>query len=265
MYFQGQASKLQKELQATKAHETEMEGSIAVQHELLRVDSLLVDGNYNAALDSYKEKFQELQTEDKAGVEMRMALAEEFLKLRRAQLAATLRNAELAGEDSINLEIVATPREIRQYDSLSFVLEKTKAQLVRIKRQVQQKSSGEYLTFESSKGSQMHYVGQVRNHKANGHGIALLSTGSRYEGEWKDNMRHGEGTFFWADGQYYIGSYVKDKREGSGTYYWPNGEKYVGQWKNDQRYGEGVFFGKDGKVIADGVWEEDKLVAVADK
>ncbi|NAS13286.1 MORN repeat-containing protein [Poritiphilus flavus] len=263
IYYQSKAKDLQNELEATKAHEIEMEGSIAAQHELLSVDSLLVDGNYRAALTAYEEQFKELQEDDSAGLQLRMALANQLMHL-RASRNARLNQDSVPAQDSVQTDILSNARVVKQYDSINFVLEKTKVQLARTKKQLLKKSFGEYLTFKSSKGSQLHYVGEVKDHKANGHGLALLNTGSRYEGEWKDNMRHGEGTFFWADGERYEGNYVNDKRQGEGTYYWPNGEKYVGQWKNDQRYGKGIFFGKDGEIVANGVWKEDVLVQ-ADK
>ncbi len=264
LFYHAETVKLEKELMATKAHESQMEGSIAVQQELMHIDSMLVDGDYREALDEYKTQFKTLSIQDDPAIQLRLLLAENLLKMKPERHNDAY---EAEGEETIDsTEVtVASAIEIDRYDSLSFVLEKTKAQLSRTKRQLLKKSYGEYLTFSSSKGSQMYYVGEVKDHKANGHGLALLSTGSRYEGEWMNNMRHGEGTFYWADGESYIGSYVNDKRDGEGTYYWPNGEKYVGQWKNDQRYGKGIFYGKEGKVVADGVWEEDKLVAVADK
>ena len=135
----------------------------------------------------------------------------------------------------------------------------------RLRRQLHQKSFGEYLTFTNSKGSQIHYVGKVKGGKANGHGVAILNTGSRYVGEWKDNQRHGYGTFYWKDGEFYEGQYKNDKRSGQGTYYWPNGEKYVGQWKDDQRSGKGAFYSKDGKLMASGVWEDDKMITQTTK
>jgi hypothetical protein len=150
-------------------------------------------------------------------------------------------------------------------DSLSFALKKARVQLACMRKQLAEKSFGEYLTFTNSKGSQMHYVGQVKHGKANGYGVALLNTGSRYVGNWKDNQRSGEGTYYWADGEYYQGSYKNDRRHGEGTYFWPNGEKYVGHWKDDQRSGEGTFYGKDGNVIADGIWKDDKLAVLDDE
>jgi hypothetical protein len=155
--------------------------------------------------------------------------------------------------------------EIRKYDSLNFTLEKMKVQLVRLQREFRDKSFGEYLKFKSKKGNQLHYVGQVKNGKANGFGIALLDSGSRYEGQWKDGQRQGEGTFYWPDGEYYVGTYENDKRSGFGTYYWPNGEKYAGEWKEDKRSGSGKIIGTRGDVVAGGEWADDELVEVNEK
>lgn len=120
--------------------------------------------------------------------------------------------------------------------------------------------SDSYLTFKTTKGTALHYVGAAVDNKANGYGIAILKSGSRYEGYWKDNKRHGEGKFFWNDGEYYEGEYQNDKRSGNGTYYWANGDKYIGEWKDDKRNGKGKFYNKKGKLKASGIWKEDELV-----
>lgn len=64
-----------------------------------------------------------------------------------------------------------------------------------LQRQVKQQTTGDYLSFKSGKGNTVYYVGEIKNDMANGKGIALFGTGSRYEGEWKNNLRHGKGLF----------------------------------------------------------------------
>ncbi|QSE96477.1 MORN repeat-containing protein [Fulvivirga lutea] len=156
----------------------------------------------------------------------------------------------------------ATPAEVRKYDSLIFALDKANHQINNLERQLKQDTRGDYITFKTKKGREVHYVGSVKNKMANGKGIGLLNTGSRYEGYWKDNMRHGEGKFFWPDGEYYEGSYVNDERSGIGTYSWPNGDRFKGEWAGDMRNGQGVFYNKEGEVIAKGIWKNDELVTV---
>ena len=155
-----------------------------------------------------------------------------------------------------------TSEEIKQFDSLNFALDKAHMQVKYLENQLKENTSGAYLTFSTSKGKQAHYVGQVKNKMAQGHGVALLNTGSRYEGEWKSNLRHGQGTFYWPDGQYYEGQYKDDRRHGLGTYHWTNGQKFTGYWENDQRNGEGTFYGEEGEVVAKGIWKDDELVKV---
>ncbi|WP_136465936.1 MORN repeat-containing protein [Flagellimonas onchidii] len=251
---------LQNDLQEQITTHERFSEQIALHQQLLDIDSLLVDGNYQQALQSYREQDRLFKEISDSRIGLRIALAEKMDDMHRQIVTDSFQETEKS-IDTNQVHMVATPREIKQYDSISFALEKAKVQLSRMRRLVQQKSFGEYLTFTSSKGSQVHYVGQVKNGKAQGQGVAILSTGSRYEGEWKNNLRHGNGTFYWADGQSYEGEYSNDKRHGIGTYHWSNGEKFVGLWKDDQRTGEGTFYGKDGKVVASGIWEDDKLIA----
>jgi len=226
---------------------------------LFQIDSLLLQDDYSGALHAYREQIDEADRLENNPVELRIAVTNKFAALNEGFSGLTNNDVDKAIMDSMEMANSSTSKTLRRVDSLQFALEKTKVQLARLKRQFSEKASGKYLTFNTTKGTEVHYVGDVKKNMANGRGLALLSTGSRYEGEWKDNVRHGDGTFFWPDGEYYVGEYKNDKRSGQGTYYWPNGEKFVGAWKNDERTGEGTFFGKDGKVIK-GTWEDDKLV-----
>lgn len=221
---------------------------------LLSIDSVLVSGDVDGALGLYSQSLE--SNRGNRSVELRMALAKTLSKLKED---ASSTFPESYPKDSTKAEKVRSFRELNSYDSLNFIIEKKQVQLNAIRRQLEQKSFGEYLQFKSKKNNRLHYVGQVRNGKANGKGIALLDTGSRYEGEWKDNERHGQGTFYWPDGERYEGNYSTDKRAGLGTYYWPNGEKYVGQWADDKRNGAGTFYASDGEVVTKGIWKNDKL------
>nr|WP_299382306.1 hypothetical protein [Allomuricauda sp.] len=262
VFFYIKTQQLQQDLAiAQSAHEELMGDDLMEEDELTKIDAMIIDGDdYSQALKAYQEKYQEHQLAEEADLELRISLTQKLLKLKSRPQRDSAQAALLERLDSLTSIINTAPKEIQQYDSLNFALEKAKVQLAQLQKQLKRKSSGQYLTFTNSKGSLMHYVGQVKDGKANGYGVAILNTGSRYVGEWKDNNRHGEGSFYWADGQYYSGSYANDKRSGKGTYHWPNGEKFVGQWKDDERMGEGAFYGKKGDIVASGVWENDELV-----
>jgi len=257
VFFMFRSRGLESKIQKNEDEKISLQRRMADYERLFRIDSMLVEGNFDKVLNSYNESAKSIDDGNRV-IPLRIALAEKMLELRAR--ANTIKDTLSENLDSLRMAAMAIPKEVRQFDSLSFALEKSKVQLARMRQQLKVKSFGEYLTFKSEKGNQMHYVGEVKGKMANGFGIALLDTGSRYEGEWKDNQRHGEGTFYWPDGEYYQGSYLNDQRNGTGTYYWPNKEKYTGQWKEDKRNGEGIFYGKDGEVVTSGIWKDDKLV-----
>lgn len=261
-YFYFKTKSLQEQLLVQEKLQEELSTiDIVDTEELMEIDAMIIDGDdYSQALKAYQDKYEEHVLAEEAALELRISLTQKLLQLHSKPKQDSAALAMQQRLDSITSQMASAPKEIQQYDSLNFALEKAKVQIARMQKQLKQKSFGEYLAFTNTKGSQMHYVGQVKNGKAHGFGVAILNTGSRYIGEWKDNKRHGEGTFYWADGQYYAGNYVDDKRSGKGTYHWPNGEKFVGQWKDDERMGEGAFYGKKGDVVASGVWENDELV-----
>ena len=257
IFFIAKSYNLKQKLTEVEEQQAKLYEKLDGYEQLIHIDSMLLEGEYDSAIESYNATM-EVRKENKLGIPLRIALAEKLLH----NYEGARNSRKQVADDTLLRQTSETPLEIRKYDSLNFTLEKTKVQLTRLKERLKQKSFGEYLKFESTKGNQMHYVGQVKNGKANGFGIALLDTGSRYEGEWTDNARQGQGTFYWPDGEYYVGTYTNDRRSGYGTYYWPNGEKYAGEWKEDKRSGSGKFFDAAGEVVADGEWNDDELVKV---
>lgn len=229
------------------------------KQKLIAVDSLLLQKKYGSALNRYKQLQQNGFKTDSLGLALRIFVSQQALKLSKGLQSSNnaLRDFK---ESSKQANRALAEADVRQLDSINFVLEQSRVELERLRVKLREKSFGEYLNFKNAKGSQIHYVGEVHNNKANGYGMAVLNTGSRYEGQWQDNQRHGNGVFYWPDGDYYEGEYQNDQRNGQGTYYWTNGEKYMGSWKNDKRSGKGAFYNADGELVTQGTWENDKLV-----
>lgn len=236
---------------------------------LTLVDSVLNTGQYFSALSSYSNLRDSLKTPRLASVvQARIVHTRRIISMRTA--LDTLQNQparaleELQTLEQPTLQPVQRMRleEARpnQFDSLTFALQKAEMQIQNLRGRLSRETATDYLTFQSAKGNDVHYVGSVENGKANGRGVGLLSTGSRYVGEWKNNKKHGTGEFYWQDGAHYEGEYFNDSRSGKGTYHFPGGDVFVGVWKNDLRNGQGVFYDKKGKVVAQGVWEDDELV-----
>ncbi len=225
---------------------------------LLAVDSLVLQGDYQNALGEYKTLLSGSDSLLQSAIAIRIELVKKLIKERNQQLTKTDSSSDTTIIVSRVPKVKHSDNPI--YDSLNFALVKASVQIESLRRQLKNAKSGEYLKFTNRKGNEVYYVGQIKKGKANGEGVALLSTGSRYEGEWENNMRQGEGIFYWPDGAHYEGSYHNDMREGTGSYNWPNGEKFTGQWKNDQRNGYGTFYDKDAKATIKGLWENDELV-----
>ncbi len=262
VFFISKSVQLQKELVKIEEENNLISEKIDTYEKLAKIDSLLLGGDYDAAIASYSASM-EFEEGDNMVIPLRIALAEKLMQNRIH--TSPILDSLISKKDTLPKSNWSEETAVRKYDSLNFYLEKTKVQLTRLKKQLKQKSFGEYLTFKSRKGTQMHYIGQVKDGKANGFGVALLDTGSRYEGYWKNNQRHGEGTFYWPDGEYYVGNYIDDKRSGFGTYYWTNGEKYAGEWEDDKRSGNGNFFDAEGDVVAGGEWDDDELVKLNER
>ncbi|UZO82321.1 hypothetical protein NBT05_07555 [Aquimarina sp. ERC-38] len=220
-----------------------------------KIDSLILVEEYVAAEALLKELKAVRKVQTDLGSEARSKLLSTLINTKKEN-QAIVKN-RIAG-DSVNKNEVPVDSLLKE--ELITKLNSAKSKVRSLQNQLTKTAENEYLTFKTSKGTGLHYVGQVKKHKANGFGIALLETGSRYEGTWKNNLRDGYGKFYWDDGEHYEGAYKNDKREGQGTYFWKNGERYTGEWKDDQRNGHGEFYNKKGKIKASGTWEKDKLV-----
>ena len=258
LYFFWQTQSIQEEFETYRAAAAQESGDSYIE-ELKTIDSLLFEGNYEEASARYEQQLKDVPDPLKQRLNKRLTFLAQLEGYQRQAAAARNELAKFK-QDSTNFTVEVPSEDPRKVDSVLFILKKSQMKIQNLRRQLEQKAAGEYLTFQSSKGNKVHYVGQVKNDKAHGEGIALLETGSRYEGAWAENQRHGDGAFYWPDGEYYIGEYKNDKREGSGTYYWPNGEKYVGEWTNDKRNGKGAFYNEEGQIITSGIWQNDELV-----
>ena len=123
------------------------------------------------------------------------------------------------------------------------------------------------------------YRGEFKQDKFNGTGLYSFGFGGTYRGDFFDGKKHGKGTLKTED-LIYEGEYVDDKIRGkgiykfkngdvldvykdglksSGTFYYKNGSKYVGQLEWIWRQGQGIYYGKNGQILGEGIWEEDKL------
>jgi hypothetical protein len=166
----------------------------------------------------------------------------------------------------LKLERDSLTRKIIQVsDSLFFSYSSLKTENVNLKNQLadqasklRRKDKVQVISFISTSGKRIHYLGEVEDGKANGNGIGIWSNGSIYRGSWRNNMRHGKGSFEWEDGDKYEGEFAFGQIEGEGTYFWKSGERYEGDFKNNRRNGNGTLFDKDGNVKIQGEWKDDK-------
>ena len=269
------AGDLAAELASAEADAEVASATVDLLDDVMAADRLLLAGRYREAGNAYRALATEPSVARLApGVDLEARLDHIGLLDAYAYEIDTLRRRVGQAPREVYVRLPAAPasppdpvaplslEDTRpgQYDSLNFALRKADMRIRSLEGRLRQNSGGNYLTFESSKGSDVYYVGDVRDGRANGAGVALLNTGSRYQGQWRDNRRHGRGTFYWPDGAYYEGNYRDDERDGQGTYHFPDGSMFVGDWEADLRNGEGIYYDKDGDVVARGRWDDDEYV-----
>lgn len=267
-YVTQQKNQTQKALRQERLESKDLARQAEFLQAQAEIDSLLVIGKTEEALELYRKQLSRSDTLTRGFADLRLKVARELFEAQQKSAASEGYNTELRetreklSELRDSLEQMATETS-REKDSLARVITSSMYRLRKLKEELAEKAANNFLSFTNPKGNKVFYIGEVEDAKANGHGIGIWLTGSKYEGEWKDNQRHGKGVFEWADGEHYEGGYRNDMRHGQGTYHWTNGQKYVGEWARDKRNGQGTFYNEDGEVLAEGKWKDDELVEVA--
>lgn len=232
---------------------------------ILAADDLLISQtNPNNALKQYKSVYQDASAPLQSIISSRIEYTKQLIEAQeddeatkinlRSQIAKQQEVIDSVSKfaDSLRTNTLAE-NEIKssQIDSLKGVITQQNNELKR-------KDAKQIISFTNENGNLIHYLGEVKNSKANGGGIGIWNTGSIYKGQWKENLRHGKGEFTWADGQKYKGEFENDIRSGEGIYYWPSGEKYEGEFADNRMNGEGILYDPDGNKKYEGLWKNDK-------
>lgn len=122
-------------------------------------------------------------------------------------------------------------------------------------------------TFNWTDGDK--YVGEWLNGWRTGYGIYYWPNGDSYEGYFKQNSLNGYGTKYWANGDTYTGNWVDSKQDGYGVVtigpdrhikFCDNCATYKGNWVADVKSGFGRCYDKDGKLIYEGNFLDNKPV-----
>ena len=235
--------------------------------QFLKADNHYILGDYEEAM----EKFDEIKNHP-----YKTSFEQDLIMLRLDRINEILTNI-----DTLSADIEAYRFSLNNAKENIEILEEEKDSIIESKRdevanyeeqiaqlqdqikekdhQLSKKDKVQVISFRNEKGNQIHYLGEVKNEKANGGGVGIWDTGGLYKGSWKDNQRHGEGVYTWKDGHKYEGAFVEGIREGQGTYYWSSGEKYVGEWKNNMRNGQGTLYDRDNNIQFEGEWVDDKI------
>ena len=270
IYFILRYNSVKKESVKVAAEKDLLQHDVGILREIIHLDTLILKDQYMQALEQV-ERLQSSIQDDSLSILFPMHLrmiAYIHKNWQNSQVRPNLpalnslasSSGQPNGPPDSEVEDDSLYALQNRLDSMAFALQKAEVIADKLQLKVDENTAGNYLSFMTRKGNSVYYVGDIQEDKANGLGVGVLSTGSRYEGEWKDNQKHGKGVFEWQDGAIYDGLYREDLRHGMGTYHWPNGERFEGMWERDVRSGEGTFYNADGKVVATGLWRDDELV-----
>jgi hypothetical protein len=110
------------------------------------------------------------------------------------------------------------------------------------------------------------YEGEWYQNKRHGKGKLKNAEGTIIlEGIWENNqiknnqIKNGTGTKIYDNGDVYDGEWKEGKHHGKGKYLFVDGSIYEGEWKDSLFSGQGVLKNAEGVIIADGIWDDNKL------
>jgi TIR domain len=110
------------------------------------------------------------------------------------------------------------------------------------------------------------YAGQFARERPEGHGMMVYTLNEnnalrlRYAGEFLGGYRNGLGVMFLTNWCEYT-TYFDSLATGPSVLVWNDGGRYEGEMRFQERLGRGVLWNELGEVIAQGVWNDNKLTA----
>lgn len=226
----------------------------AISRALSEEDALIEyqgDATYSIMPDSLLQKMLLLHQNIRKNSDSILVMNEMFRRFRNMIGTAE----KMQSQTQLSVE------ELREkYLLQSAELELVKKELDLTKRQANQLMNRVVeINLNLKENLQLRYIGEVENKRPEGLGVGFYSTGGYYIGQWKEGMRHGLGEYVWKNGDRYKGEFVNDKRHGEGEYIYSNGYRYRGGWRDDLRDGYGELLDDENKIVAKGIWKNDKL------
>jgi hypothetical protein len=108
-------------------------------------------------------------------------------------------------------------------------------------------------------GTAIRYVGNFSNGKYEGVGTLLFKDGAFLSGEWKAGKLNGQGANLTTDKVFYQGDFVNGEKNGNGTLVYGNNSFYQGSYKNDKQEGRIVSVGADATIFNDNIYVAGKM------
>jgi hypothetical protein len=104
------------------------------------------------------------------------------------------------------------------------------------------------------------YDGIMQKGKFNGQGKMSFVLGYIYEGSFVDGSLSGKGSLKWPNGTFYEGAFDHGSMTGKGIKKYTDGTRYEGEFLDGNRHGAGIQYDKNGKILIQGKWQQDKFI-----
>ncbi len=107
-------------------------------------------------------------------------------------------------------------------------------------------------------GSVKRYVGQFQNGFYNGRGVLLFTDSVFLAGQWKDGKLNGQGTNYNKNGSIYFGKFADGLKNGRGMLVYKNNDFFYGDFKADKANGRCISLWSNGTILSDIQYIDDQ-------
>lgn len=107
-------------------------------------------------------------------------------------------------------------------------------------------------------GNVIRYVGQFRNGFYSGKGVLLFTDSVFLAGQWKDGKLNGQGTNYTKNGTIYFGNFGGGLKNGRGLLVYKNNDFFYGDFKADKANGRCISLWSNGTILSDIQYTDDQ-------
>jgi hypothetical protein len=120
------------------------------------------------------------------------------------------------------------------------------------------KPNGIGIALYNSDNTASYYAGYFVNGQFSGKGVLVFNHGGFISGDWKNGKVYGKGASLSKTGDFYKGDFINGEKNGNGTLVYKDNGFLTGQFKTDDYNGRCIFISSKGEILTDNIYVKSK-------